>query len=134
VWGTPTGWLKITNNHFQLAAGGDVVQNHTTVPATYATNKYYSTDPTVFQSMDARMAFPQWTGATGDTGSAFGADSFPDPDRTIATYMASLGQTATLDAFMTQVRAQSKNNWRAEYTSKAVGDYIRGGFGVTAAQ
>jgi hypothetical protein len=117
-----------------MATGGDVVQNHTTAPSTYATNTYYSTDQVCFQNQDTRMPFPQWTTATSDTGSTFSADSYPDPDRTIATYMTSLGQTATLDAFMTQVRAQAKGNWRPEFTAQVVGDYIRAGFGVTAAQ
>ena len=44
-----------------------------------------STDATVFQVMDNRMAFPQWATATADSGSAFGVESFPDADRTIGT-------------------------------------------------
>ncbi len=58
------------------------------------------------------------------------AGSFPDPDRSISTYMTSIGQTASLDAFLTEARLQARSNWRREYTAKAVNSYIRAGFGV----
>jgi len=55
--------------------------------------------------------------------------SYPDPNRTIGTYNASLGGPATLEAFMAQARLQSKDNWRSQYTANAVNDYVRVGFG-----
>jgi hypothetical protein len=58
-----------------------------------------------------------------------GTYSFPDPNRSIATYQASIGGNASLAAFLTQCRLQSKANWRTEYTADAVNTYIRAGFG-----
>jgi len=54
----------------------------------------------------------------------------PDPDRDITTYMASIGEDPTLDAFLALARAQSRATWRGDITARAVNDYIREGFGV----
>ena len=55
---------------------------------------------------------------------------FPDPDRDIAAYMTSIGETATLEAFLAEARQQSKANWRPAYTAGAVNAWVREGFGV----
>lgn len=55
---------------------------------------------------------------------------YPDPTRSVATYNASLGGTASLDAFLTECRLQSKDNWRPAYTAAEVNRYIRQGFGM----
>jgi hypothetical protein len=54
---------------------------------------------------------------------------YADSNRSIATYMATLGKTASLAAFEVEILLQQKSNWRAEYTAPVVNDYIRGGFG-----
>ncbi len=54
--------------------------------------------------------------------------TFVDPNRTIETYHASLGRTATFEGFMAQAREQSKVNWRNEYRGRVVNNYIRKGF------
>jgi|GEM_PF-1637278 len=56
--------------------------------------------------------------------------NYPNPNRDIKTYMKSIGQAATLDAFLKQARAQSKTNWRTQFTADAVNRYIRAGFSV----
>lgn len=56
--------------------------------------------------------------------------NFPDPDRTVATYNASLGGKNDFQAFANEVRKQSKNNWRKQYGADAVIAYFRGGFGL----
>ncbi len=55
---------------------------------------------------------------------------FPNPERSVETYMETLGETPTLEAFLAEARQQSRANWRRKYTAKAVNDYIREGFGV----
>lgn len=55
---------------------------------------------------------------------------YPAPTRSVATYNALQGGTATLAAFLTECRLQSKDNWRPAYTARAVNDYIRAGFGM----
>lgn len=55
---------------------------------------------------------------------------YPDPNRNISTYMASLGFSDTsYSNFMTQVLANSKESWDPRFTADAVNEYIRTGFG-----
>ncbi|MCX5658232.1 MAG: hypothetical protein NTW19_00750 [Planctomycetota bacterium] len=64
-----------------------------------------------------------------------GANTFgyPDPERTVASYNASLGGAATLDAFVVKARQQSRDSWNAAYTASAATAYIRAGFTATGA-
>jgi hypothetical protein len=55
---------------------------------------------------------------------------YPDPNRTVGTYNASLGGSPTLLGFLAEARKQSKDNWRPQYTAEAVNIYIRAGFGI----
>ena len=55
---------------------------------------------------------------------------FPDPDRTVASYNASLGGKNDFAAFASEVRKQSKTNWRKQYGAEAVIAYFRSGFGL----
>jgi hypothetical protein len=95
-------------------------------------NRWYraSGDPKkLFQVGGADMSFEGFKKAIGDTTSTFGAVKYPDPNRTIATYHASIGGTASYEAFIAEARKQSKSNWRPKYTAEAVNGYIRAGFG-----
>ena len=56
--------------------------------------------------------------------------TFLDPDRTIETYMASLGEEPTHDAFMREATRQSKYTWRHAFTAATVNAYVREGFQV----
>ncbi len=56
------------------------------------------------------------------------AGPFVEPDRTVATYSASLGGTGTFEAFETEVRKQSKTNWRPAYTAAPIITYFNAGF------
>ena len=53
---------------------------------------------------------------------------FSDSSRSVETYDAFLGGPGTFNDFNLHVRAQSRDNWRQEYTADAVNDYIRAGF------
>jgi hypothetical protein len=50
------------------------------------------------------------------------------PARDVGAYMASLGQTATLAAFLAAARDQSKGDWNPAYTAQGANAYIRGGY------
>jgi hypothetical protein len=73
-------------------------------------------------------SFNSWITLWGETGASNSPKQFPDPNRSLGSYSGSLGIAATLEAFLTQVRKQSKYNWREEYTAAAVNQYIRAGF------
>ena len=55
-------------------------------------------------------------------------NKFIDPNRTISTYMASLGENTTYELFISKAVGQSKYNWSSSYTANAVNQYIRAGF------
>src|ERR1700704_6951306 len=65
------------------------------------------------------------------TPNAIDLTGYPDPNRSVGSYNSTLGGTATLEAFLSEARLQSKDNWHLQYTADAVNDYIRAGFGIT---
>ena len=69
-----------------------------------------------------------WVVSTADAGSQILRPMFTDPNRTPAAYQSTLGRAATFDDFVSQVRAQSRRNWKIEYRAAAFNDYVRAGF------
>jgi hypothetical protein len=66
----------------------------------------------------------------GDTTSTSSPATYPSPESaTIAGFHASLGRTATHEAFMQEALKQSRDNWRNEYTAASVNNWIRTCFG-----
>lgn len=55
-----------------------------------------------------------------------------DPERTIATYMGSLGLTATEDAFYAACKARAAGVWDTRFAANTVNNYIRAGFNMAA--
>ena len=122
----------IYNNTFQMPAQGDALSLKFANPPSllsFSGNRYFSTSSTPFEYADAHHDYSSWISYSGETGSSLTQVSFPHPERSISTYMSSLGGTPSLDGFLTQARAQSKWNWRDEYSAQAVNEYIREGFG-----
>lgn len=52
---------------------------------------------------------------------------YVDSARTIESYMTSLGQTATLDAFADKLKLQNIDNWQASYTTNTL-PYLKAGY------
>lgn len=78
------------------------------------------------------VAHPIADSGTGNTTSpnAINLTGYVNPSVSAGSYNASLGNIGSLAAFLTEARKQSKDNWRTQYTAKAVINYIRAGFGV----
>ena len=76
------------------------------------------------------VAHPIVDSGTGNTTSpnAINLTGYANPNVSIGSYNASLGDGASLSAFLTQSRNQSKDNRRRRYTANAVIDYIQEGF------
>lgn len=79
---------------------------------------------------DAALSFERWVEKAGEQDARRQRVAFPEPNRCIETYMASLGMEPSIDAFVAAVRTQSKRTWRREFTAAAVNKWIRAGFGV----
>lgn len=98
---------------------------------TFQGNTYYSGKASNdwFKIGGINNGFSAWQTTSAETG-AVQQYSFPDSSRTIETYHASLGKTATIEAFIAEAIQQSKNNWRHQYTACVVNNYMRTGFGM----
>ena len=66
----------------------------------------------------------QWNDQEQGTG-----QGYPDPERTLADYNASLGGERSFEAFIQKVRHRGLQQWDERYTADAINDYIRAGFG-----
>ena len=99
---------------------------------TFGNNKWYSQVGASSGWMldDSDLSLSAFSTAVGDTTSTFEQHSFPDPTRSIETYMAILGETATIDAFIVKARAQDRYNWDTRFTAETTNAWIRAGFGM----
>ena len=75
--------------------------------------------------------YNNWVSFSGELSPTGGSILYEDPERTVETYHLTLGGEATLLAFLTEARKQSRSNWRPEYTAFVVNEYIRDGFNNT---
>jgi hypothetical protein len=120
--------VKVTNNIIAHVASafpyGAGLNFDSTATAVDASNNiiYDWTNPIVTDpgNPGANIISPNQINLTG----------YPDPNRTVGTYNASLGGSPTLMSFLAQARKQSKDNWRPQYTAEAVINYIGAGFGI----
>ena len=125
--------LVVKDNSFQQIPGHlvDHPNPYNSIYEPWSGNDYNGTgDPASWFSMGSSYTTTSWSiwHATVDpTGTATKA-TYADPDRTMATYNASLGGTASVNAFLAQARLQSKTNWRPDYTTDAAISYIKAGF------
>jgi len=109
-------------------------------------NSYYSSKNQSFTAGGQDMSYAQWLVATQEMTSSFGVRNFVDPNRTIASYMISIGAGLTLEDFVNAARQQAKGTgmglvdgqmtvlpaapgaWRVEFDATTVNAYIRAGF------
>jgi hypothetical protein len=127
--------VYLTNNKFQNEITTDALIVHNQSESTagvYSSGNAFNSIASFGSWMQAgnNLSLSQWMPLVHDTTSVAQDSPFPDPNRTIATYHQSIGGQASIEAFMTAARLQSKSNWRTEYTAQAVNDYIRAGFGL----
>jgi len=72
--------------------------------------------------------FNKWKLYSGERFSTIKETHFHSPNRSIESYMSSLGQPPSFTVFMKKAIEQSKYNWDPVFTSTAVNKYIREGF------
>ncbi|MAG18196.1 MAG: hypothetical protein CL944_01845 [Candidatus Diapherotrites archaeon] len=126
-------WINATirNNNLQNTTGSSVIRFlGDFTKTTFSGNNYFSiADPSAwFLIQDVGSSYSDWLTASGETDSTTNETIFTDPTRNIDLYHGSLGKTATLEAFITEAKKQSKFNWKEEYTADAVNTWIRAGF------
>ena len=128
---TPTG--ELTGNKISIDSTGKYIVDAETLASisgvTFTGNQYHMTktaDTWFYLNADIKTN-AEWAAGTGDT-SRFEQATFPDTTRSVETYMTSIGETATLDAFIALARAQNRYNWDSRIMPSPVNDFIREGF------
>lgn len=96
----------------------------------FGRNVYFTANPPPHQFFYG-MLYGDWLESSREVWSSFGPAGFPDAGRDVSSYMASLGQLPTLEAFLALARQQERTAWNPAFTAEAVSAYIRVGFGVT---
>ncbi|MCX5662981.1 MAG: right-handed parallel beta-helix repeat-containing protein [Planctomycetota bacterium] len=91
-------------------------------------NRYASPRPTAkwFTILERPSGFEGLPADAAPPGA--GPGPRPDPTRGVAEYQASLGGRASLEAFLAQARAQSRQTWREAYLAETVCAFIRAGY------
>jgi len=130
--------ISFTGNLFQAHRFGDraILRERDMGNAegfTFEGNVYFSDGRAAewFALKDEPRSFDQWVQISGEKDARAVKVEFADPERDAATYHATLGREATLEAFLEEARKQSKFNWRPEYTAAAVIQHVRDGFRPT---
>jgi hypothetical protein len=54
---------------------------------------------------------------------------YSSPDRDVASYQRSIGETASVDGFLSAARRLAQGNWSSRFTARSVINHIRAGFG-----
>jgi len=127
--------VKVENNDWQEPLRPTKLVNYFNMGfssgTSYAGNHWFSIQAAAqwYRIDDASQSYEQWLTTSGEQGSTKTAVTYPDPERRLSTYHASIGKEASFDVFVAEARKQSRKNFRPEYMAKAPLAYIRQGFG-----
>jgi hypothetical protein len=119
------------NDIWTNTATGQLLSYTLTGNAGFGNNYYYSGRNAAqwFSVNGAYASLAQYQTASGDTTSIAGQRSYPDPNRTVESYLASKGYATDMDSFAALLCTQSKYNWLPDLRASAINDYLRAGFG-----
>jgi hypothetical protein len=118
IWGL---WVE-NLGQADVRVEGNIVSNrmaHTSSDNFYAEG--LKKDPAAYYSDNIVY---QWNNEEQGIG-----QGYPDPERTLADYNASLGGERSFEAFIQKARNRGLQEWDERYTADAINDYIRAGFG-----
>jgi hypothetical protein len=125
--------VRIEKNDFQQTFSNMVISHGRAVDNSaerWSGNRYnVASRKGPFKSGRDIVDFSRWNRYIDKTGKDAKTKYFA-PQRTVETYHEALGGRRKLGAFMTQMREQSHERWRADYTIDAVMNYLRAGFGL----
>ncbi len=130
--------VNVYDNILQQPGGGFLVSSSNEgAGVNLYGNTYWSTSPDSdamwsqgWFSISHSVSMSEWLETTGERNAVAEQVQFLDPDRTIESYMESLGEIASYQAFIDKALMQSKYNWDEAYTAPAVNAYIREGFEI----
>lgn len=94
-------------------------------------NSYYTNNEEgrwFSSSEEGYINFERYQALSGDTGSICEEKGYVDPDRTIETYLETIGLPTDMDSFVEALVRQSKQNWNDDLSADTINNYIRDGF------
>jgi hypothetical protein len=124
--------MSVRGNDFQRLGRNPAVDHGTRidpVAEAWSGNRYDITAKkgSPFRVIDADLSFAEWQAQYEPDAQAM-AVPYADAGRTAASYGAALAAGGLGDDFLATARAQSRQDWHAEYTAGALIGYIRQGF------
>ena len=131
--------VVVSNNYFQSPDKQSLVLDSWEAQPglTMTDNHYYSArDPNEWFRLsragegDTYNNYAGWQAESEitDTGAVLTETVWVDDTRTIETYMASLGQTPTLEAFLAKAKEMAPGNFNPAYTAAGYNAYHKAGF------
>ncbi len=124
--------ISLQNNAIQSPSGNvRLVQTDSDISNyVFVANQYYSdrVENQWFNLGGNSLNLNGWIEETSEANSSNIPINYPEPNRTIESYMENQGKEASFSAFITEIRSQSKYNWKPQYTAIAVNNYLREGF------
>jgi hypothetical protein len=141
-WQNRVDSILIANNDFQQPSGRSTV--YFSFPASELApgslfmqgNRYFSAEsnqrPILAFGRDLRVtewsAAPEW-GMVPPTDETFTQVAYPDPNRTVSTYLQSIGLPGSEEELWTRLMTQSRATWDPRLQSHRINNHIRAGFG-----
>jgi len=128
----PKEEIRITDNLLQLVDSklrpifADEIEQ-----LTFTANKYFSEadEDLWFRAGGVDYDFQSWASYADDISSSAVQHEMLDPERSFETYLLTIGVNPTVDAFVAEIKKQTKYNWRQEFTAKVINEYIKEGYG-----
>jgi hypothetical protein len=98
--------------------------------AGFGDNHFSSSRPQAqwFRVAGAAAGLDAYRTASKDGSSVAAVPSYADPERTLETYLASLGLPTDLDSYAAALRQQSRFHWDPALQAPAINAYVRAGF------
>lgn len=133
--GTTKSDITVSNNSFhnehtngRLVKVTGSLQNYS-----FHNNNYFSVRNVNewFEINRTMSGFDEWKSLSGETNSTITEKKYADPNRDIESYMNYLGKSATVSAFIEQVRQQCKSSWKTPFTADSINNWIKEGFVVS---
>lgn len=114
----------------QPRAGTAVDMRYADSPVSFSNNTYFSEDPSSewFKVGNEKLSLAGWTARTSETGAVAQKIVFSDPNRTIETYMDSIGIGGGYDEFIRRSLSQSRFSYDTRFMANTVNEYVREGF------
>jgi hypothetical protein len=96
----------------------------------FTSNRYWSAggDATWFRAGNQLMGYSQWTSLMNEPDAIRQNQEFVAPDRSLATFAASIGLAETHEAATAALKTQSRRSWNPQLSIDSLLTYFREGF------